>query len=292
MGARSNKSPRQGSGLRRPPKPNGHDGHNGHGIPDGASVASSRVAARGAQGVAIDLTSPSGARVEPLGGANGHALAAPVPNGDTRDAAVEPRRKKARKAGRAEGKKARKAAKAESGKAEAKKARKAAKAERKKTRKAEGKRARKAAKADRKKARTGAKAERKAAKAEAAARPAAAGREPQGAAAQVRSPATAAERLAAFDPDELQRDLRLACISRAIDDREISLQKQSRVFFQISGAGHEALYLGFAHELRPGYDWFFPYYRDLALVLGLGVSPSDVLRQAVGSADEDRKSVV
>ena len=68
--------------------------------------------------------------------------------------------------------------------------------------------------------------------------------------------------------DELIDDFRLACISRAIDDREISMQKQSRVFFQISGAGHEALGLALARHLRPGYDWFFPYYRDQALVLG------------------------
>ncbi len=81
-------------------------------------------------------------------------------------------------------------------------------------------------------------------------------------------------------------DYRTACISRAIDDREMALQKQSRVFFQISGAGHEALLLAFARHLRVGYDWFFPYYRDLALVLGLGVTPTEVLLQAVGSAED------
>ncbi|HEY3142627.1 MAG TPA: dehydrogenase E1 component subunit alpha/beta [Acidimicrobiales bacterium] len=89
-----------------------------------------------------------------------------------------------------------------------------------------------------------------------------------------------------YPTDELRRDLLLACISRAIDDREIALQKQSRVFFQISGAGHEALYLALAHELRPGYDWFFPYYRDSALMLGLGMSATQLLLQAVGSADD------
>ncbi|HKY67848.1 MAG TPA: thiamine pyrophosphate-dependent enzyme, partial [Acidimicrobiales bacterium] len=90
----------------------------------------------------------------------------------------------------------------------------------------------------------------------------------------------------AYPADELANDLLLARISRAIDDREIALQKQSRVFFQISGAGHEALLLGLAHELRAGYDWFFPYYRDLALMLGLGMSAEQILLQAVGSADD------
>ena len=86
--------------------------------------------------------------------------------------------------------------------------------------------------------------------------------------------------------EELIEDFRLACVSRAIDDREIAMQKQSRVFFQISGAGHEALGLGMARYLRPSYDWFFPYYRDQALALGLGVSPTDILMQAVGSAED------
>src|SRR5688500_19751664 len=85
--------------------------------------------------------------------------------------------------------------------------------------------------------------------------------------------------------EELVEDFRLACVSRALDDREISLQKQSRVFFQISGAGHEALYLALSRHLRPAYDWFFPYYRDRALALGLGVTPAEILLAAGGSAD-------
>ncbi len=86
--------------------------------------------------------------------------------------------------------------------------------------------------------------------------------------------------------EEVLADFHLACVARAIDERELTLQKQNKVFFEISGAGHEALGLGLARSLRPGQDWFFPYYRDLALVLGLGVTPDAVLLQAVGSADD------
>ncbi len=84
--------------------------------------------------------------------------------------------------------------------------------------------------------------------------------------------------------DELRADFTTAWVSRLLDDREIALQKQSRVFFQISGAGHEALLLGLGRELRPAYDWFFPYYRDRALMLALGVTPEEILLEAVGSA--------
>src|SRR5687767_12514145 len=101
------------------------------------------------------------------------------------------------------------------------------------------------------------------------------------------SPTTAAsDSLFGFPREELVEDFRLACISRALDDREMALQKQSRVFFQISGAGHEALLLALARSLRPGYDWFFPYYRDRALALALGVTPAEILLAAVGAADD------
>ena len=79
---------------------------------------------------------------------------------------------------------------------------------------------------------------------------------------------------------------RLMFLSRAVDDREILLKRQQKIFFQISAAGHEALQVGAALALKPGYDWFFPYYRDRALCLTLGVSPYDMLLQAVGAADD------
>src|ERR1700722_6465864 len=79
---------------------------------------------------------------------------------------------------------------------------------------------------------------------------------------------------------------RLMFLSRAVDDREILLKRQQKIFFQISAAGHEALQVGAALALRSGYDWFFPYYRDRALVLALGVTPFDMLLQAVGAATD------
>src|SRR3954454_3409356 len=86
-----------------------------------------------------------------------------------------------------------------------------------------------------------------------------------------------------FPKAELVDDYRTALVSRAIDDREISLQKQSRVFFQISGAGHEALLLGLARSLRPGCDWFCPYDRDQPLMLRLGVPRKDIRLRRRGS---------
>ncbi len=85
---------------------------------------------------------------------------------------------------------------------------------------------------------------------------------------------------------ELLEDFYTACLARAIDDREIILQRQAKAYFHISGAGHEALCLGLSRSLRPAYDWFFPYYRDLALILALGVRPYEVLLQAVGSSED------
>src|SRR6202034_2363922 len=85
-------------------------------------------------------------------------------------------------------------------------------------------------------------------------------------------------------PQQLIEIYRLMFLSRRVDDREILLKRQQKIFFQISAAGHEALQVGAGLALRPGYDWFFPYYRDRALCLTLGVTPYDMMLQAVGAA--------
>jgi 2-oxoisovalerate dehydrogenase E1 component len=79
---------------------------------------------------------------------------------------------------------------------------------------------------------------------------------------------------------------RIMFMSRRVDDREILLKRQQKIFFQISGAGHEAIGVAAAFALKTRYDWFFPYYRDRALCLGLGATPYEMLLGAVGAADD------
>ena len=85
-----------------------------------------------------------------------------------------------------------------------------------------------------------------------------------------RVPKTAA---GALTSQELIEIYRLMVLSRRVDDREILLKRQQKIFFQVSGAGHEALQVGAALALKAGYDWFFPYYRDRASMPGARRDP-------------------
>ncbi len=89
-----------------------------------------------------------------------------------------------------------------------------------------------------------------------------------------------------LEKGDLLEMFKLMYLSRSLDDCELKLKTQNRIFFQISGAGHEAITVAAGKILRPAYDWFYPYYRDRALCLALGMTPTEMLLSAVAAEDD------
>jgi 2-oxoisovalerate dehydrogenase E1 component len=94
------------------------------------------------------------------------------------------------------------------------------------------------------------------------------------------------QRAAALSKELLLGAYRTIYTSRRVDDKEIQLKRQNRAFFQINSVGHECIGLAVALHLKPGYDWFFPYYRDRAFCLQIGVTPYEMLLASVGAKDD------
>src|SRR5882724_9243551 len=110
--------------------------------------------------------------------------------------------------------------------------------------------------------------------------------DPKSAAVSERDVKRAGKTYEGLSREQLIEAYRHMYASRRVDDKEILLKRQQKIFFQISGAGHEAVGVAAAFALKAGFDWFYPYYRDRALCLALGATAYDMLLQAVGSGDD------
>ncbi len=104
--------------------------------------------------------------------------------------------------------------------------------------------------------------------------------------ARTKTPKFDAARYQGLDRDALVRIYRTMYLSRRVDEREIQLKRQNKIYFQISGAGHEGILAAAGLVLKPAYDWFFAYYRDRALCLMLGMTPYEMLIGALGAKDD------
>jgi len=94
------------------------------------------------------------------------------------------------------------------------------------------------------------------------------------------------DRFRGLDPATLIAAYRNIYLSRRVDDKEIQLKRQNKIYFQINSVGHEAVTTAAGMVLKPGYDWFQAYYRDRALCLALGVTPYEMFLQAVGAKED------
>src|SRR5712671_5874551 len=97
---------------------------------------------------------------------------------------------------------------------------------------------------------------------------------------------TRARASAKLEKSDLLDLYRIMLLARRIDDKEIQLKRQNKIFFQISGAGHEAVLAAASRVFRHSFDWFYTYYRNRALCLGLGMTATEQLLSAVGAADD------
>ena len=75
-------------------------------------------------------------------------------------------------------------------------------------------------------------------------------------------------------------------LARVVDEKAIVLYKQNKCLFQIGCAGHEAVQVAAAHNLKVGLDWAYPYYRDMAFCVAMGISPREILLGCLNKAED------